>query len=141
MASTESHADIQMVTFLLGREEYAVDVMDVREIIDLTDITKVANSASHVEGVIDLRGNIVPIVSLRKRFGMPEVAAGIFSCIAVMDFSGQMAGFLIDEVSDVIRIKKSEIMPPLDAAGQPWIKGILSLDKRLVIAIDLEHLA
>jgi len=141
LASTSSHADIQMVTFLLGREEYAVDVMDVREIIDMTDITKMANAPSHVEGMIDLRGSIVPIVSLRKQFGMPGTDAGTLNCIAVMDFAGRLTGFLIDEVSDVIRVARSEILPPLDAGGQPWFEGILSMERGLVIIMNLEHLA
>ncbi|HBG05955.1 MAG TPA: chemotaxis protein CheW [Geobacter sp.] len=141
MASDSSHADIQMVTFYLDREEYGVDVMAVREIINMTEITKMANAPSHVEGIINLRGQIVPIVSLRKRFGLPEADGGFLNCIAVMDFGGELSGFIIDEVSDVIRVSRSEILPPLDVAGQPWIEGILSLDQRLVILMNLEHLA
>lgn len=141
MTSTSSHHEIQMVTFMLGREEYAVDVMDVREILDMTEITKVANSPNHVQGVIDLRGDIVPIVSLRKRFGMPEGKGDTFNCIAVMDFSGQLTGFLIDEVSDVIRVARSEILPPLEVTSQPWIQGIISMEKRLVVVMNLQHLA
>ncbi|OGU04742.1 MAG: chemotaxis protein CheW [Geobacteraceae bacterium GWC2_58_44] len=130
-----------MVTFYLDREEYGVDVMAVREIINMTEITKMANAPSHVEGIINLRGQIVPIVSLRKRFGLPEADGGFLNCIAVMDFGGELSGFIIDEVSDVIRVSRSEILPPLDVAGQPWIEGILSLDQRLVILMNLEHLA
>ena len=141
MTSTPSQHEIQMVTFMLGREEYAVDVMDVREILDMTDITKVANSPSHVQGVIDLRGDIVPIISLRKQFGLPESKGDTFNCIAVMDFSGQLTGFLIDEVSDVIRVARSEILPPLEVTSQPWIQGIISMEKRLVVVMNLQHLA
>ena len=141
MTSTPSHHEIQMVTFMLGREEYAVDVMDVREILDMTEITKVANSPNHVQGVIDLRGDIVPIISLRKQFGMPESKGDTFNCIAVMDFSGRLTGFLIDEVSDVIRVARSEILPPLEVTSQPWIQGIISMEKRLVVVMNLQHLA
>jgi len=141
LTSTPSQHEIQMVTFMLGREEYAVDVMDVREILDMTDITKVANSPSHVQGVIDLRGDIVPIISLRKQFGLPESKGDTFNCIAVMDFSGQLTGFLIDEVSDVIRVARSEILPPLEVTSQPWIQGIISMEKRLVVVMNLQHLA
>lgn len=141
MAATSSRDEIQMVTFMLGREEYAVDVMDVREIVDMMEITKVANSPSHVEGVIDLRGSIVPIVSLRKRFGLCDGEGGIFNCIAVMDFEGELTGFMIDEVSDVIRIGRSDILPPLEVAAQPWIDGIINMEKRLVVVMNLKHLA
>lgn len=141
METTSSAADIQMVTFLLGSEEYGVDVMDVREIVDMTDVTKVANAPSHVEGVIDLRGSIVPIVSLKKRFGLPEGAAAENSCIAVMDFAGALTGFVIDEVTDVIRVARRDILPPLEVGSEPWMEGILSLGPRLVVVMNLKHLA
>lgn len=130
-----------MVIFLLGSEEYGVDVMDVREIVDITDVTKVANAPSHVEGVIDLRGSIVPIVSLKKRFGLPEAAAGICNCIAVMDFAGALTGFVIDEVTDVIRVARRDILPPLELGAEPWMEGILSLGPRLIVVMNLKHLA
>lgn len=144
MANPSSHTnspDIQMVTFMIGREEYGVNVMDVREIIDMTEITRMANAPSHLEGIIDLRGSIVPIVCLRKRFGLQEIEEHRLSCVAVMDFHGQLTGFVVDEVSDVVRVARTEILPPLDAAGQPWIEGILPLGERLVVVMNLEHLA
>lgn len=140
LASKPLRDEIQMVTFMLGREEYAVDVMDVREITEMMEITKVAGSPGHVEGMVDLRGSIVPVVSLRKRFGLPA-DGGIFSCIAVMDLSGRLTGFLIDEVTDVIRVSRGDILPPLEVAAEPWIEGILSLEQRLVVVMNLEHLA
>lgn len=141
MAAISSNSALQMVTFMLGREEYAVDVMEVREFVDMMHITKMANAPSHVEGVIDLRGNVVPVISLRKQFGLPEVEDGTFNCIAVMDFAGELKGFLIDEVTDVIRVSRSTILPPLDVADQPWMVGILNLDQRLVVIMNLKHLA
>ena len=143
MALNLSHTDRQMVTFFLGPEEYAVNVMAVREIINMTDITKMAKSPSHVEGVINLRGGIVPVISLRKRFGLPGIAENddFLSCITVMDFAGALTGFIIDEVSDVIRVAQSEILPPLDPVGQPWIEGMLNLEQRLVVVLNLENLA
>lgn len=140
MAATPSQADLQMVTFYLDREEYGVDVMGVREIITLTEITRMANAPPHVEGIINLRGEVVPVISLRRRFGLPE-GGGSASCIAVLDFGGRLYGFLVDQVSDVIRVSRAELLPPLDLASQPWIEGILSLEDRLVIVLSLEHLA
>jgi len=135
-----SAADLQLVTFLLDGEEYGINVMAVREIINLREITKVVNCAPHVEGVIDLRGSIVPIVSLRKRLGLAE-CTGDFSSIAVLDFAGELTGFIIDQVSDVIRVGAGEILPPLVGASQPWIAGILNLERKMVIVMNLEHLA
>jgi purine-binding chemotaxis protein CheW len=139
LAANSSEADLQLVTFLLDGEEYAIDVMAVREIISMTDITKTVNCARHVEGVIDLRGSIVPIISLRKRLGLAE-CDDVFSSIAVLDFAGELTGFIIDQVSDVIRVNSGEILPPLVGASHPWIAGILNLD-RLVIVMNLEHLS
>lgn len=139
MAVNTAQGDLQMVTFLLDKEEYGVDVMAVREIINMTEITKMANAPPHVEGIINLRGQIVPIVSLRKRFGLPDDYETTESCIAVMEYAGSLSGFTIDRVSDVIRVHRDDIMPPLDAA-QPWIEGLLSVEQRLIVVMNLQHL-
>ena len=142
MATLSANADIQLVTFFLNGEEYGIDVMRVREISSMTDITKTANSPSYVKGVINLRGSIVPIISLRNRFGFPDIDDESMSCIAVMDFKGELTGFVIDEISDVVRIKRSDIQePPKETASQAWIEGILDINKRLVVFLNLEHLA
>ena len=140
MAANPSEADLQMVTFLLDGEEYAINVMAVREIINMRDITKAVNCARHVEGGIDLRGSIVPIISLRKRLGLAACDDDL-SSIAVLDFAGELTGFIIDQVSDVIRVNPGEILPPLVGASQPWIAGILNLEQKMVIVMNLEHLS
>lgn len=141
MSAINPHEQIQLVTFLLNGEEYGIDVMRVREISSMTDITKTANSPHYVQGVINLRGKIVPIISLRRRLGLPDPLDDGMSCIAVMDFKGELTGFVIDEISDVIRIKRSDIQPPLDITAQPWIEGIFNMGQKLVVFLNLEHLA
>jgi purine-binding chemotaxis protein CheW len=139
---SSSNTDIQLVTFILNGEEYGIDVMRVREISSMTDITKTANSPHYVKGVINLRGSIVPIISLRSRFGFPDIDDDSMSCIAVMDFKGELTGFVIDGISDVVRIKQHDIQPPpLETASQPWIEGILDINQKLVVFLNLEHLA
>ncbi len=86
--------------------------MAVREIINITEITKSANSPAHVRGIINLRGSIVPVISLRNRFDHADLDDESSCCIAVMDLNGELTGFIIDEISDVIRVKRSEIQPP-----------------------------
>ncbi|MDD5286283.1 MAG: chemotaxis protein CheW [Desulfuromonadaceae bacterium] len=141
MIPPSANAEIQLVTFFLNGEEYGVDVMRVREITGMTEITKTANSPYYVKGVINLRGSIVPIISLRSRLGFPEVVDESLSCIAVMDFKGELTGFVIDEISDVVRIKGIDIQPPpMETAPQLWIEGILDINKRLVVLLNLEHL-
>ncbi len=132
---------IQLFTFLLNGEEYGIDVMRVREITSMTEITKTANSPHYVKGVINLRGSIVPILSLRNRFGFSDSDDDSMSCIAVMDFNGELTGFIIDEISDVIRINTGDIQPPpIDTASQPWIEGILDINQKLVVYLNLGHL-
>lgn len=141
MIASDANADIQLVTFFLNGEEYGIDVMRVREITSMAEITKTANSPHYVKGVINLRGSIVPIISLRSRFGMPDLDDDSMSCIAVMDFKGELTGFIIDEISDVLRVKRRDIQPPLDIVAQPWIEGILNMEQKLVVFLNLEHLA
>ena len=133
--------ELQLATFLLGDEEYGVDVMKVREIAGMMEITKTANSPDYVEGVINLRGNIVPIISLRKRLGMTDTGDRTMSSLAIMDFAGELTGFVIDEVSDVMRVNRSDINPPAVAISQPWIEGIIHRDDKMVVLIDLESLS
>lgn len=141
LSTPSSGTSIQLATFLLNGEEYGVDVMRVREITNMTAITKTANSPPYVKGVINLRGSIVPIISLRNRFGFPDSDDDSMCCIAVMDLKSELTGFIIDEISDVVRVNKSDILPPpIDTAVQPWIEGILDINKKLVVYLNLEHL-
>ena len=141
MNAFSANAEIQLVTFLLNGEEYGIDVMRVREISSMTNITKTANSLPHVKGIINLRGSIVPIISLRNRLGLDDAIDDNMSCIAVMDLKGELTGFIIDEISDVIRVKSFDIQPPLlDNTAQPWIEGILDINQKMVVYLNLEHL-
>ena len=142
MVASSANPDIQLVTFFLNGEEYGIDVMRVREITGMTDITKTANSPPYVKGVINLRGAIVPIISIRNRFGFSELDDDGISCIAVMDLKGELTGFIIDEISDVVRVKRSDIQPPpVDTVSQPWIEGIIDINQKLVMFLNLEYLA
>jgi purine-binding chemotaxis protein CheW len=140
LGAASPHPELQMVTFFLEGEEYGVDVMQVREIVSMAPITKTANSSYHVEGVINLRGRIVPVLSLRRRLGMTELEDRGTSFIAIMDFRGELTGFVIDEISDVVRVRRSDILPPLETDRQQWIEGILRLGDRLVVVVNLQPL-
>lgn len=141
MKTSSSRHEIQLVTFLLDGQGYCVDVMSVREIICMTDITKTTTATQYVEGIINLRGTIVPIISLRKRFGMADTEHDVNTCIAIMDLAGQLTGFIVDEVEDVIRIKREQIQPPAEAVEQEWMEGIVYLDQKIVMVMNPEHLA
>jgi len=132
---------IQLVSFTLDREEYGVDVLKVREIIRMPVVTRVPNTPYYVEGVINLRGKVVPIISMRKKFALTEAAQSKETRIMVMDMEGELMGFIVDAVSEVIRISGSEIQPsPSMVAGgvdQECIAGVINQAERLLVLLNL----
>lgn len=135
---------IQLVSFNLDQEEYGVDVLKVREIIRMPIVTRVPNTPHYVEGVINLRGKVIPIISMRKKFGLMEIDADKQTRIMVMDVSGDLMGFIVDAVSEVIRISGSEIQPSpaVVASGidQECIAGVINQAERLLVLLDLERM-
>jgi purine-binding chemotaxis protein CheW len=135
---------IQLVSFKLDNEEYGVEVLKVREIIRMPTITKMPNTPHYVVGIINLRGKVIPIISLRKRFSLMENDTDSQARIIIMDVAGGMTGFTVDAVSEVIRILSSEIQPsPTVAAGgvgQEFITGVINHGERLLVLLDLERM-
>lgn len=136
---------IQLVSFMLANEEYGVEVLKVREIIRMPTITKMPNTPSYVEGIINLRGKVIPIISMRKRFGLIEGDISSQTRIMVMDVAGTLTGFIVDAVSEVIRIHSSEIQPPpsMVVSGgidQEFITGVFNHTERLLIIMDVDRM-
>ena len=135
---------IQLVSFNLDQEEYGVDVLKVREIIRMPTVTRVPNTPHYVEGVINLRGKVIPIISMRKKFGLLEAENDKQTRIMVMDVDGELMGFIVDAVSEVIRISGSEIQPSpaVVASGvdQECIAGVINQAERLLVLLDLEKM-
>jgi len=135
---------IQLVSFNLDEEEYGVDVLKVREIIRMPVVTRVPNTPHYVEGVINLRGKVIPIISMRKKFGLLEMESDKQTRIMVMDVEGELMGFVVDAVSEVIRISGSEIQPsPAVVAGsvdQECIAGVINQADRLLVLLELERM-
>lgn len=141
----ELHDDdlIQMVTFRIGEEEFGVDIIAVKEIIRLMQITMVPRAPEFIEGVINLRGKVIPVVNMRKRFNKPQHTPDSSTRIVVMELDQKIVGFLVDGVSEVLRIPKTTVEdpPPVVAGiGSEYIRGIGKLDNRLLILLDLDHL-
>lgn len=134
---------IQLVTFRLGDEEFGVRILVVNEIIRLVQITQVPNAPEFIEGVINLRGKVLPVVGLRKRFRMAERPLDDNSRIIVMELNHNVVGFLVDAVSEVLRIPESTVEPApavVAGIGSEYIEGVGRLDDRLLILLDLEAL-
>ena len=134
---------LQFVTFTLNDEEYAVDILSVQEINRITEITKVPNSPDYVEGVINLRGKVIPVINLRSKFGFEEKATDDNSRIIIMEIQGIINGVIVDSVSEVLRIPASAIEAAPEVASDTisqFIKGLAKLDDRLIILIEINNL-
>ncbi len=134
---------IQLVTFKIAEEEFGVDILKVQEIIRMMPITKVPNSPEFVEGVINLRGKVIPVIDIRKRFGMATCEHDSQTRIKVMDLQGQIVGFVVDAVCEVLRIKESTVVPPpavVAGIGSEYMRGVGKLEDRLLILLDLDKL-
>jgi purine-binding chemotaxis protein CheW len=140
---TAQDDQLQLVTFEVAEEEFAVDILAVREINRMLQITRVPQSPADVEGVINLRGRIIPVVDLRKRFSLESGERDDDARIVVVEVSDRVVGFIVDRVHEVLRINSSIVEPaPAMTAGTEadYIQGVGKLDDRLLILIDLERL-
>ena len=136
--------EIQLVSFLLGKEEFGADILMVQEIIRMQPITRVPNAPHFVEGVINLRGKVIPIVDLRKRLNVEGIQDQKKIRIIVVDVDGKITGFIVDAVSQVLRIPKSTIepAPSIVIAGidSEYITGVSKLDDKLLILLDFSKI-
>ena len=134
---------LQLVTFTLGNEDYAVDILKVQEINRMSEIAKVPNAPSYVEGVINLRGRVIPVISLRQRMGLSDKEKDTKSRIMIVDIQGITLGLVVDSVSEVLRIPLSTVEPTPQMAtdiSTEFIKGIAKLEDRLIILIDIDRM-
>jgi purine-binding chemotaxis protein CheW len=133
----------QVVVFDLAGESYGVDIGHVQEIIRPPAITVVPRAPEYVEGVINLRGRVIPVINLRTRFGLPGTETDRASRIVVMEVGGQTVGAAVDAVSEVLRIPESIVEPPgatLSGPETAHLRGIAKLEDRLVILLDLNRI-
>lgn len=134
---------LQLVTFGLGDEEFGVDILAVREINRMMELTRVPQSPPEVEGVINLRGKIIPVLDLRKRFGLVGREQNEQSRIIVVEVHGRVLGFIVDRVHEVLRIDRSIVEPApsmVCSIDSDFIAGVGKLDDRLLILLDLDKL-
>lgn len=134
---------LQLVSFKIGDEEFGVDILSVQEINRMSQITKVPNTPDFIEGVINLRGRVIPVIDLRVKLGMPRKEHDKNTRIVVVELKGQTIGFIVDEVSEVLRISKEITEAPPDMVGGvncDYITAIGKLEDRLLILLDLEKI-
>jgi len=134
---------LQLVTFKLENEEFGVDILKVQEINKMMNITKIPNAPSFIEGVINLRGKIIPIIDLRKRLGFHNRVYDKSTRIIVVELDGLVLGFIVDSVSEVLRIPGNTIEPPpsiVSGIESDYIEGVGKLNDRLLILLELKKI-
>tara|TARA_Y100001960_G_scaffold100317_1_gene107739 strand:- start:1781 stop:2290 length:510 start_codon:yes stop_codon:yes gene_type:complete len=142
VAAVGSDVTLQLVIFSLLGEEFGVSIHDVREIISNTQITPVPQAPSFVEGVINLRGQIIPVVDLRKRFNLEENTDKTEVKVVIIEVNDNVLGLVVDSVSEVLNIPSDSIKAPpalvANGIGAEYIKGIGQYNEKMIILIDLQ---
>jgi len=135
----------EFLTFILGNEEYGVDILKVQEIRGYDTVTRLPDSPDYVKGVINLRGTIVPVLDLRIKFNVGTVEYNSFTVMIILNIAKRVVGIVVDGVSDVIQLTTEQLRPPpeLGAGGNgasQFITGIGALEDRMLILVDIERL-
>ncbi len=142
MSETEVTQHVELLTFRLSDQEYSLDIMCVREIRGWTKTTPLPHAPSHMKGVINLRGTVLPVMDLAERLGLPRREHNDRNVIIVVKHDDAMTGLLVDAVSDIIAITDDDLQPPPDLAPntQPGvIKSLTLLDERMIRVLDLPN--
>ncbi len=137
---TDTATEMQLVVFDLASEYYGVDIGDVREIIRMQTVTRVPGAPPYVEGIINLRGQVIPVVDLRKRLELTLGEQSNESRIVWVTINGQDVGVIVDAVTEVLRIPISSIEPPssmVSSVDSDYLRGIAKMESRLIILLDL----
>ena len=146
-AIPEPEQMMQLISFSVGSEIFGVEILVVQEIIMMSTITEIPNAPDFVEGVINLRGNIIPVLDLKRRLRLrnykpPEVKSG--RRILVVEIEGEVTGFIVDSVAKVLSVPTSKILPPPDivVAGvqSQYINGVLHLDQGILVLLDFKRI-
>ena len=141
--TTLAIGDEQIVVLDLGGEAYGVEIGRVEEIIRMQAITRIPNGPAFIEGVTNLRGRVIPVLDLRKRFGLPASAPTRRSRIVVGELGEHTVGLVVDGVSEVLLISAEAVEPPstlVTSADSAFLRGVAKLDERLILLLDLSRI-
>lgn len=141
----EKETLMQLVGFFIGREHFGVDILMVQEIIRKVPITSIPDAPDFIEGVINLRGNIIPVIDLRKRLNILGTGERTRDpWVLVLNVVDRVTGFIVDSVSEVLKVPRESIMPPPDIVAEglksQYIEGVCKIDKGLLILLDFNRI-
>jgi purine-binding chemotaxis protein CheW len=138
---------LQLVTFQLGNEQYGIDIMDVEGIVKIEDVRPIPNAPSYVEGIFNLRGEIIPVINLHRRFHIEHAELSeeeeLLSGFVIINIDGRHLAIMIDKVSRVVAITSDQIQPPpqvISGIGTEYIRGVISEEDHYLIILDVERL-
>jgi len=141
--SNQNESLKQLVTFNIKDEEYGLDILQVQEVVRLPQITVLPKAPSFIKGVIDLRGSIIPIVDLREKFDLNHDKYTETTRVIIVDINDKKVGMVVDNVSQVVRVADSNILPPPPVIGKgitDYLDGVVRMKDRLIILLKVESL-
>jgi purine-binding chemotaxis protein CheW len=133
----------QLISFEVGDEEYGLEILRVKEVIRIREITRLPKAPRFVKGIINLRGDVIPIIDLRDRFGLEQAEYTAMTRVIVVDVEDKLVGMVVDAASQVVRIPSDQIEPPPPIVGglsAEYIKGVGKLEDRLVILLNIDRI-
>lgn len=142
-ANLAANAAGEYLTFILGSEEYGLEILKVQEIRGYDAVTQIANTPNFIKGVVNLRGKIVPIVDLRIKFNLGRVEYNEFTVVIILNLGGRVIGIVVDGVSDVTALKEDQIreVPNLvSSIDTQYIIGLATIEEQMLILVDIERL-
>ncbi len=140
---THDSNELQVACFRLGTDLYAVDIMRIKEIIRPQKLTMLPKTPDFVDGVLNLRGAVVPVVDLRRRFDLPMLDAALSSRLLIVKVSGQLLGLVVDDVTEVIPVAVKDIKPPpqvVNGVGGEYLLGVCLAKDSLIMLLNLDKL-
>ena len=144
---SDTDTSLQLVTFRLGEEQYGIDIMEVEGIVRIEDVRAVPNAPSYVEGIFNLRGEIIPVINLHRRFQIRRAELSeedrLLSGFVIVNVEGRRLAIRIDRVSGVVTITTDQVQPPpqvITGIGTEYVEGVVSHDDRYLIILDTQRL-
>lgn len=144
---TEEGRQLQLVTFQLGEEQYGIDIMDVEGIVKVEDVRAIPNAPPYVEGIFNLRGDIIPVINLHRRFHIRHANLSeedaLLSGFVIINIDEMLLAVIIDKVSRVVTVEREEIQPPpqmLSGIGAEYIEGVVRREEGYLIILDTRRL-
>jgi purine-binding chemotaxis protein CheW len=142
-ATAAREATREVLVFVLGREEYGVDILKVQEIRGYEKVTPIPSAPEYLKGVMNLRGVIAPVIDMRVKFRMPEVRYDTFTVVVILRIAGRVIGLVVDAVSDVVHFAESDVRPAPQLGSLvdgSFIAGLATQGDRMVLLLDIEKL-